>query len=74
MNVKCKLPRNADYGKNITTNNASISTAHRLIPPYQGEQGQKLLRQLTTTTKDYYQKIMHQNTDIKIKTQAFHLT
>ena len=59
VNVECKHPRNIHYNINVTTNNASINTAHRLIPLHQGEQGQKLLSQLTNASKDYHQKIMH---------------
>ena len=67
VNVECKPPRNADYDNNVTTNNASISITHRLIPPYKDEQGHKLLSQLTIASKDYYQKTMHQNTYVKVK-------
>ena len=38
-NDECKLPRNADYDNNVTTNNESINTTHRSILPCNGEQG-----------------------------------
>ena len=46
VNEECKAPRNADYGNNVTANNESISTTHRLILPYEGEQGQKIIKSL----------------------------
>ena len=46
LNEECKVPKNADYDKNITANNESISTTNRLILPYKGEQGQKIIKSL----------------------------
>ena len=46
MNKECKIPKNTDYGNNVTANNESISTTHRLILPYKGEQGQKIIKSL----------------------------
>ena len=43
LNEECKLPRNADYDSNVTTNNESISTTHRLILPYKSEQRQEII-------------------------------
>ena len=53
MNEKCKPPRNADYDNNVTANNESISTTHRLILLYKGEQGQKILSHLTIMSRTY---------------------
>ena len=58
MNEECKAPRNADYDNNVTANNESISTAHRLILPYKGEQRQNIIQSLNNYVKDNYHKIM----------------
>ena len=51
MNKECKVPRNADYNNNVTANNESISTTHRLILPYKGEQGQKIIKSVNNCIK-----------------------
>ena len=43
MNKECRLSRNKDYDKNVTANDASISTTHRLILLYKSEQRQKII-------------------------------
>ena len=43
INKECSLSRNEDYDKNITANNASISTTHKLILLYKSEQGQNII-------------------------------
>ena len=53
LNEECKVPKNADYDKNITANNESISTTNRLILPYKGEQGQKIIKSLDNYVKRY---------------------
>ena len=57
MNEERKLPRNADYDNNVTTNNESISTTYRLILPYMGEQGQKII----SSVDNYVKKLLPQN-------------
>ena len=57
MNEECKAPRNADYDNNVTANNESISTTHRLILPYKGEQGQKIIKSLN----NYIKRLLPQN-------------
>ena len=57
VNEECKAPRNADYGNNVTANNESISTTHRLILPYKGEQGQKIIKSLN----NYVKRLLPQN-------------
>ena len=57
MKEERKLPRNADYDNNVTTNNESISTTYRLILPYMGEQGQKII----TSVNNYVKKLLPQN-------------
>ena len=57
MNEERKRPRNADYDNNDTTNNESISTTHRLILPYKGEQGQKIIK----SVNNYVKKLLPQN-------------
>ena len=51
VNEECKVPRNADYDNNVTANNESISTAHRLILPYKGEQRQNIIQSLNNYVK-----------------------
>ena len=46
VNEECKAPRNADFDNCVTMNNESISTTQRLILPYKGEQGQKIINSL----------------------------
>ena len=48
---ECKVPRNADYENNITAKNESISTNHRLILPYKGEQEQKIIKSVNNYIK-----------------------
>ena len=57
MNEECKAPRNADYGNNVTENNESIRTTHRLILPYKGEQGQKIMKSFNK----YVKRLLPQN-------------
>ena len=57
MNKECKVPRNADYNNNVTANNESISTTHRLILPYKGEQGQKIIK----SVNNYIKRLLPQN-------------
>ena len=57
VNEECKAPRNADYDNNVTANNESISTTHRLILPYKGEQGQNIIKSL----KNYVERLLPQN-------------
>ena len=61
MNEKCKAPRNADYDNNVTANNESISTTHRLILPYKGEQGQKIIKSFS----NYIKRLLPQNHTIQ---------
>ena len=56
MNGDCKVPRN-DYDNNVTANNESISTNHRLILPYKGEKGQKIVKSLN----NYIKRLLPQN-------------
>ena len=60
VNEECKVPRNVDYDKNVTANNENISTTHKLVLPYKGERGQKIInsvnnyiKRLLYTTKSY---------------------
>ena len=57
VNEESKVPRNTDYANNVTENNESISTTHRLILPYKGEQGQKSLKWL----HNYVTRLLPQN-------------
>ena len=57
MNEECKVPRNADYDNNVTANNESISKTHRLILPYKGEQGQKIIK----SVNNYVKRLLPQN-------------
>ena len=57
MNEEYKAPRNADYDNNVTANNESISTTHRLILPYKGEQGQKIIKSIS----NYVKRLLPQN-------------
>ena len=50
-------PRNEDYDNNVTANNESISTTHRLILLYKGEQEQKFIKSLN----NYVKKLLTQN-------------
>ena len=51
VNEEFKVPTNADYSNNVITNNESISTTHRFILPYKGEQGQKIIKALNNYVK-----------------------
>ena len=51
VDEKCRLPRNPDYGNNVTTNNVSISTTQILILPYKAEQGQKIIKSVNNFIK-----------------------
>ena len=57
MNQECKFPRNADYDNNVAANNGSISTTHRLILPYKGEQEQEIIKSLN----NYVKRLLPQN-------------
>ena len=47
----------ADCDNNVTANNESISTTHRLILPYKVEQGQKIIKSLN----NYFKRLLPQN-------------
>ena len=47
VSEECKVPRNWDYDSNVTENYESISTTLRLIFPYKGEQGHKIIKSLS---------------------------
>lgn len=49
MSEEYELSRNANY---VTTNNASINTNHRLILPYKGEEGQKIVKPVNNYLKN----------------------
>ena len=51
MNEKCNIPRNADYDNNVAANNESVSATHRLVLPFNGEQGQKIIQSVNNYTK-----------------------
>ena len=51
VNEECKAPINADYDNNVTSNNENISTIYRLILPYKGEPGQKIIKSLNNYVK-----------------------
>ena len=57
VNEECKLSRNTVYDNNITTNNETISTTHRLILPYKGEQGRKIIK----SVNNYAKRLLPQN-------------
>ena len=57
VNEECKVPRNADYDSNVTANNERVSTTHRLIFPYKGEQGQKIIKSVS----NYVKRLLPQN-------------
>ena len=57
MNEERKAPRNPDYDNNVTANNEIISTTHRLILPYKGEQGQNIIKSLN----NYVERLLPQN-------------
>ena len=57
VNKECSLSRSEDYDKNITANNASISTTHRLILPYKSEQGRKIINSIN----NYNNQILPEN-------------
>ena len=57
VDEECKAPINSYYENNVTTNNESISTTHRLILPYKGEQGQKIIKSLN----NYVKRLLPQN-------------
>ena len=47
---ECRIPRNAN-NDNVTTNNGSSSTSHRLIPPFKGEQEQEIVKSVSNYIK-----------------------
>ena len=51
MNEECKARRNADYGNKVTANNERVSTTHRLILSYKGEQGQRIIKSINNYVK-----------------------
>ena len=51
VNKEWRLPRNADYDNNVTTNIASITTTHRLIIFYKGKQWQKIIKSVNNYVK-----------------------
>ena len=51
VNEECKLSRNTVYHNNVTTNNETISTTHRLILPYKGEEGRKIIKSVNNDAK-----------------------
>ena len=57
MNEECKVSKNVDHDKNVTANNESIYTAHRLILPYTDEQEQKIIK----TVNNYVKRLLPQN-------------
>ena len=57
MNEECKVRRNVDYDNNVTANNESISTTHRWILPYKGEQRQKIIK----SDNNYVKRLLPQN-------------
>ena len=57
VNEHCKLSRNTVYDNNVTTNNETISTTHRLILPYKGEQGRKIIK----SVNNYAKRLLPQN-------------
>ena len=50
-NKEDTVPWNADYDSNVTANNESISTTHRLILPYNGEKEQKIIQSVNNYVK-----------------------
>ena len=75
---ECRVPRNADYGNNITTNNINISTTNRLILPYKRKQGQKTIKSVNYWFKRLLpenhvsQHILGSSFDIKEQTKLEH--
>ena len=57
MDKECKVPWKADYDHNVTTNNKSISRTHRLILPYKGKKGQKIIN----SVNNYIKRLLPQN-------------
>ena len=57
VNEECKPRRNADYDNNVTANNESTSTTHRLILLYKGEKEQKIIKSLN----NYVKKLLTEN-------------
>ena len=57
VHEECKVSRTADYDNNVTGNNESISTTYRLILPYKGEQGQKIIKSIN----NYVKRLLPQN-------------
>ena len=57
VNEECKAPRNAGYDNNDTANDENMSTNHKLILPYKGEQGQKIIKSLN----NYVKRLLSQN-------------
>ena len=51
VNEECEAPRSAEHDNNVTANNESMSTTHRLILPYKDEQGQKIIKSLNNYVK-----------------------
>ena len=56
-NEECRVPRNGDYDNNVTANNEYIITTHRLVLPYKGEQGQKIIK----SVNNYVKRLLPQN-------------
>ena len=54
VNEECKVPRNAHYNNNVTANNENISTTRKLVLPYKGEQGQKIIKSVNNYVKRLY--------------------
>ena len=57
MNGECKVPRNLDYNNNVTANKEIIITTRRLVRPYKGEQGQKIIK----SVNNYVKKLLPKN-------------
>ena len=57
VNEECKFLRNSDCYNNVTANNENISATHRLILPYKGEQGHKIISSLN----NYVKRLLPQN-------------
>ena len=64
------LFRNLEYDNKVMISNVTMSTTHRLTLPYKGEQVEKIIKSVNNYVKDYYQKIMHHNTYIKVEDWA----
>ena len=57
MNEECKVPRSAVYDNNDRANDENMSTNHKLILPYKGEKGQKIIKSLN----NYDKRLLPQN-------------